>query len=1092
MAKKPTDESKGKEVEVVVDQTELDAQFKEEKKDSKAVNSSLKEVIENLKDQTEQGKKVAQGQLDLAEMDKKIAALQGGLLGASTENAAALREQFTALKEAITASGGVSTPDQTDMIDSLKEGVESEEEKREKKKQLEMQNSALGKLSAGLEGFDKTLNGMLDGAGKAAFGFGALALLFNPQLFLDGVFFVADILAEAFNALGALLTGDVLGFLGIFGDNFIAFTGILIALAIKFKVITKISDGIKKAQELYQKALALTQSKFALKAKELMKSFGAKTGITKALVGLKKAAMAMRAKVVAQAKGMLASAKSLGVKGMIKKLVFAAKALRAKIVASSAGLLTSAKTLALGALKKLSFAAGALKGAMLAASKGLLSFLAPIAVAIKGFVIAGAVAAKGLVLAAAPLLAAAAPFLAIAAGIALVIGGIVSAFRNVKKRFESTGSILETIGGFILDIVTFPATFLKNVIGSIAGFFGFDGLAKAIKDFSITDFILGGIKKVIGFVKNLFTFEMPKFNFSIVDSILDFFGMIKDAILDFIPSWDEIKAKLNPFNWFSGKDDKEEEKQVTKAKKSAAEKRETAVENAAESVALEIESSTDSEKRQRGGPTQQRKKDVGAPAPIIEFNPNQVMTAENRFDQQGKDYNDDLRSLIEGQDSPELQEAKTVLVESQKDLEDYKERQSFTAFPDSPELQASETKYYESVIKENTATVQQLEKEKEQATKQTAERKTAADQESSIQKMIPQPAVAQEPFVESVTEEVMRDNVMQPVDFSGFSTMFERAGGFISGLFTKDTPAETPVAIENQKVITEKESEEDEMNRLVDAYNKEQTARIMNDPDSPINTVQIENPDNQAIPKPEINLAAPEMPEKIVQPAVLSEEPMADKFKGLFTGNADKRVVPRIPKTAAMVAKIPEIESSTPQLPATGITPESIVNNTVSEVQNVSQRNEAPSKLTQIISEKYGLSPEKVQAMMSAMQKSSPLISMGKSLFSKASGFIGKMFGGDDSPEAVQQAMITPAEQSTEVLLPNSPVNQLRDTQVESIGLVAQEKKQEQANNTATMVAVSGGKKVQSTNNVSSKTVNITNDVSMDSLLREFAYNPNG
>jgi phage-related minor tail protein len=237
MAKKPTDESKGKEVEVVVDQTELDAQFKEEKKDSKAVNSSLKEVIENLKDQTEQGKKVAQGQLDLAEMDKKIAALQGGLLGASTENAAALREQFTALQNAITASGGVATPDQTDMIDSLKEGVESEEEKREKKKQLATQNSALGKLATGLEGFDKTLNGMLDGAGKAAFGFGALALLFNPQLFLDGVFFVVDLLSEAFNALGALISGDVLGFMGIFAENFIGFSAILGILAIKFKVI---------------------------------------------------------------------------------------------------------------------------------------------------------------------------------------------------------------------------------------------------------------------------------------------------------------------------------------------------------------------------------------------------------------------------------------------------------------------------------------------------------------------------------------------------------------------------------------------------------------------------------------------------------------------------------------------------------------------------------------------------------------------------------------------------------------------------------------------------------------------------------------
>ena len=435
-----------------------------------------------------------------------------------------------------------------------------------------------------------------------------------------------------------------------------------------------------------------------------------------------------------------------------------------------------------------------------------------------------------------------------------------------------------------------------------------------------------------------------------------------------------------------------------------------------------------------------------------------------------------------------MKEAKTVLAESQLDLDDYKERQSFTAFPDSPELQASETKYFESVIKENTAIVQQLEKAKEEGTKQSAERKTSSDQVSSIEKMLPQPAVAQEPFIETVTEEVMRDNVMQPVDFSGFSSIFEKAGGFISGLFTKDTPAETPVAIENQKVITEKESEEDEMNRLVDAYNKEQTARIMSDPDSPINTVQIENPDNQAIPQPEINVAAPEMPEKIVQPAVLSEEPMADKFKGLFTGNADKRVVPRIPKTAAMVAKIPEIESSTPDLPATGITPESIVNNTVSEVQNVSQRNEAPNSLTQYISEKFGFSPDKMQSMTGM----SPLVDIGSSLFDKASGFIGKMFGGDDTPEAVQQAIATPATQSADVMLPNSPVNQLRDTQVESNGLVAQEKQEAASNNTAAMIAVSGGKKVQSTNNVSSKTINVTNDVSMDSLLREFAYNPNG
>jgi hypothetical protein len=118
---------------------------------------------------------------------------------------------------------------------------------------------------------------------------------------------------------------------------------------------------------------------------------------------------------------------------------------------------------------------------------------------------------------------------------------------------------------------------------------------------------------------------------------------------------------------------------------------------------------------------------------------------------------------------------------------------------------------------------------------------------------------------------------------------------------------------------------------------------------------------------------------------------------------------------------------------------------------------------------------------------------MGSALFDKASGFIGRMFGGnEETPEVTQQRIATVAEQSFEALLPNSPVNQLRDTQVESIGLMSQEKQEAASNNNAVMVAATGGKKVQSTNNVSSKTVNITNDVSMDSLLREFAYNPNG
>ena len=931
--------------------------------------TTLRDVVERLRESTDKQNEAIDAQLDIVEMDKKIAALQGGLLGESSENANLLREQFAILSDRIENSSGAVRERAIEDLQILGGAVESEEEKREKKKQLEMQTSALGKLATGLEGFDKTLNGMLDGAGKAAFGFGALALLFNPQLFLDGVFYVVELLSDAFNALGALISGDVLGFLGLFAENFVGFSVILGILAVKFGVISKVAAGIRKAQDLYAAALAFTQSQMFLNARSL-----------------------------------LATASAGGIRGVIALLGTGLTALGATILTTATAIGTAVT----------GFAAAALP-------------------AIGAFLVA------------------AAPFVAVAAGIALLVGGIVTAFKNIKERFTSTGSLLETIGGFILDIVTFPITFLKNVIAKIAGFFGFDKVAEGLKEFSITDAILGGIKMVVGFIKNIFmapfkligglfdnlfsgfgslmgllfapvtmfidfvksifSFDLSMFEgFSITDMLAEVWNNITGFISDLLPSFEDIKNALNPFSWFGGDDDKEEEKEVKQAKTRAEKRTDDAVDTTVqkiETVSIEQQKVTEEdtmnkladavnkeqtakvtekEKRRRGGPTKERKQAVGAPAPIIEFNPEQVMTAPEPMPEREP-------VVINETDSPELKEAKSILVHSQLDLEDYKDRQSWTAFPDSPELQASETKYYESIIKENTERVQQLEKAQEEATKQTAERKT-----------------------------------------------------------TNETPMQSP-------------------------------------------EVSVETP---FIPsQPEINVPATEMPEKIAQPPQMLEsvsfESITDKIKRLFTGDTDRRVVPRIPKTSAMVAKIPEIESSTPDLPATGITPESIVNNTVSEVQNVSESNEAPNSLTQFISEKYGISPEKVQAMMSAMQKSNPLVSMGKSLFDKASGFIGKLFGGDEeTPEVAQQAVVASATQSTEALLPNSPVNQLRDTQVEANGLVAQEKQEAATNNNAVMVAATGGKRVQSTNNVSSKTVNITNDVSMDSLLREFSYNPVG
>lgn len=840
--------------------------------------TTLRDVVEKLKESTDKQNEAISAQLDVAEMDKKIAALQGGLLGESSENANLLREQFAILSDRIENSSGAVKERAIEDLQILGGAVESEEDKREKSKQLERQNSALGKLATGLEGFDKTLNGMLDGAGKAAFGFGALALLFNPQLFLDGVFFVVDLLSEAFNALGALLSGDVLGFMGIFAENFIGFSAILGILAIKFGVISKIAAGIKKAQDLYAAALAFTKSTMFLNAKSL-----------------------------------LATASKGGIGGVISLLGTGLVALKTSILTTATGIGT----------------------------------------AVSGFV-AAAIPAIG------AFLVAAAPFVAVAAGIALLVGGIVTAFKNIKERFSSTGSILETIGGFILDIVTFPITFLKNVIAKIAGFFGFDKVAEGLKEFSITDAILGGIKMVVGFIKNIFlapfkligglfsalfsgfgslmgllfapvtmfidfvksifSFDLSMFEgFSIVDMLAEVWNNITGFISDLLPSFDDIKNALNPFSWFGGDDDEKEEKEVKKARTRAEQRTDDAVDTTVqkiETVSIDQQKETeedkmnkladaynkeqtarvmDKEKRQRGGPTHERKKAVGAPAPIIEFNADQVMSAPEPMPEREP-------VVINETDSPELKEAKTVLVESQLDLDAYKERQSWTAFPDSPELQASETKYYEQMVNENTAIVQQLEKPQEEANKQTVERKTTNETPMK-------------------PEEAPKENL------SFFERLLDTA---------KNATIDVP---------------------FIGEMRGESIAQVAK------NTMTAVNPFANITGK-------------------------FDDFKSFFSGRMGEDVVPKLPQTA--------------------------------------------------------------------------------------------------------KAKIQSELQSAEALLPNSPVNQLRDTQVESIGLMAKEKQEAASNNSAAMIAVSGGKKVQSTNNVSSKTVNITNDVSMDSLLREFAYNPNG
>ena len=102
--------------------------------------------------------------------------------------------------------------------------------------------------------------------------------------------------------------------------------------------------------------------------------------------------------------------------------------------------------------------------------------------------------------------------IAVIAGIAAVIAGVLfsikSGFEVFKKSVEDGDSMLvaiaKGIGDFAATLVTLPITLLKNIVGYIAGLFGFDSFKEKLDgiDFkeSLKDNIVGFITKVFNFI----------------------------------------------------------------------------------------------------------------------------------------------------------------------------------------------------------------------------------------------------------------------------------------------------------------------------------------------------------------------------------------------------------------------------------------------------------------------------------------------------------------------------------------------------------------------------------------------------------------
>lgn len=183
-----------------------------------------------------------------------------------------------------------------------------------------------------------------------------------------------------------------------------------------------------------------------------------------------------------------------------------------------------------------------IKGGLNLLKVGMVSLFTGVASAISGLV-------TSLTAALTPLLGALAPFIAIAAVIAAGVTALVMGINNMIADFQGQegglfDKILAGLLGFFdgfMKILTIPIDWLIDLVAKVLEFFGFDGAAKVLEDFSLTQLVD-----------------------DMTDGILEFLLMIKDGIVGFAKdAWNGIKS----FFGFGDDEDEVDTKELEKVKK---------------------------------------------------------------------------------------------------------------------------------------------------------------------------------------------------------------------------------------------------------------------------------------------------------------------------------------------------------------------------------------------------------------------------------------------------------------------------------------------------------------------------------------------
>jgi len=192
-------------------------------KETEQQTKSLKELVDTLKEQSGNVKSNVEASVDV---EKSLKSLEGFMGYKSNEETLILREQFDKLKATMDEQVKLQEaglPFNQNLLDSaqdqlevLKEGIQSEEDKREAVAKQEEANNLLLKMS---NSFDKGLGKVKETGGFLAGIAGLAALVLDPQAFANGLLKVIGFVQDMVDTVEKVFAGDFEGAATLIKDN---------------------------------------------------------------------------------------------------------------------------------------------------------------------------------------------------------------------------------------------------------------------------------------------------------------------------------------------------------------------------------------------------------------------------------------------------------------------------------------------------------------------------------------------------------------------------------------------------------------------------------------------------------------------------------------------------------------------------------------------------------------------------------------------------------------------------------------------------------------------------------------------------------